>query len=84
MAVSAVATSTLLQFLLGGGFLTGVVSALIAIFKLRPDVNSAAVVQAEGAMSVMKEAIGRIQQERDYWQKRCEDCEQRQRRHDSD
>lgn len=53
--VAATDTAALLvQLLLGGFGVTAVAGAAVAVFKLRPDVNSAAVVQAQGAMGTMQ------------------------------
>lgn len=49
-----------LLLVFGGG---GVVSAIIAIYKLRPDVNSQAVVQAQGANEIMSETINTLRKE---------------------
>jgi hypothetical protein len=48
-----IATGVILQVVLGGAGVTGVIGAIVALYKLRPDVNSAAVVQAQGAMEIM-------------------------------
>lgn len=68
MIFSVASTDVLVQVLLavvGGG---GILGAVAALYKLRPDVNSAAVIQAQGTMEMMatlntelKDALDRSQ-----------------------
>lgn len=56
---------------------TGLIGAIVALLKLRPDVNSAAVSQAQGAMEVMQQLNQDMEKNRDYWRERYEQCNQR-------
>lgn len=57
--------------LLGSG---GLIAAVVALLKLRPDINSAAVIQAQGAMEIMQQLNDDMEKNRDYWRDRYEDC----------
>lgn len=70
-------TVILLQILLGGGLVAGVGGAIVALYKLRPDINSAAVVQAQGAMDVMREVNEELGKRADYWEHRAREWEER-------
>lgn len=73
------ATDFVVQILfgvLGAGGLTG---AVVALYKLRPDVNSAAVTQSQGAMETMRVLNEQLESDRDYWRKRAIDSERAQR-----
>lgn len=83
MIFSAVShTDLLVQVLLalvGGG---GALGAVAALYKLRPDVNSAAVVQAQGTMEMMatlntelKDALSRSQVDVEQLQAKCAEQE---------
>jgi threonine dehydratase len=60
--------------MLGSG---GLIAAIVALLKLRPDINSAAVIQAQGAMEVMQHLVEDIERNRNYWQKRADECASR-------
>lgn len=66
------------QLVLGGFGLTGVIGAIVALWKVRPEVNSAAVTQSQGAMETMKtlndeleQAHERAGRDRDEWRERA-------------
>lgn len=69
----------LVQIILGGLGTTGVVGAVVALYKLRPDLNSAAVTQSQGAMETMRGLNEELTQDRDYWRKRAVDAEKQVR-----
>lgn len=74
--VAATDTASLLvQLALGGFGVAGLVGAGVALFKLRPDVNSAAVVQAQGAMEAMRSVNEALSQENAHLRKRADDCD---------
>jgi threonine dehydratase len=56
----------LILVVLGSG---GLISGIIAIYKLRPDVNSAAVIQAQGTMQMMKSLVDEMRTELDSCKK---------------
>lgn len=58
----------LLLGLLGGG---GIISAVAAFFKLKPDANSAAVTQSQGAMETMALLNRDLEDERNTWRERA-------------
>ena len=64
-------SNLLVQLLLGGFGVSGVVGAVVAIYKLRPDVNSQAVVQAQGAMESMPSLNEDLTKDRSYWRDRA-------------
>lgn len=71
-------TELIVQLVLGGFGLTGVTGAIVALFKIRPDANSAAVTQSQGAMETMQklndeleQSLERTQRERDDWRERA-------------
>lgn len=53
--------------LLGSG---GFVGAIVALIKLKPDINNAAVTQAAGALEMMGELLEDTERDRDYWRGR--------------
>lgn len=53
---------------LGGG---GILSAVAAFFKLKPDANSAAVTQSQGAMETMALLNRDLEDERNTWRARA-------------
>lgn len=64
-------TTTLIQLVLGGFGISGILGAGVALFKLRPDVNSAAVTQSQGAMETMQTLNDELKQDRDAWRDRA-------------
>jgi Asp-tRNA(Asn)/Glu-tRNA(Gln) amidotransferase C subunit len=60
-------SNLLVQLLLGGFGITGFVGAAIALLKLRPEANTAAVEQAQSVMGSMKQL-------NDVLQKQLDDC----------
>lgn len=68
---------TILQIALAAGALSGVGGTIIALLKWKPDVNSAAVVQAQGTMEMMKSLADELREERDYWHKRSDTADLR-------
>jgi hypothetical protein len=68
---------TILQIALAAGALSGVGGTIIALLKWKPDVNSAAVVQAQGTMEMMKSLADDLRDDRDYWHERCDAAEMR-------
>lgn len=55
-------TELLVQLVLGGFGLTGVAGAIVALFKIRPEANSAAVTQSVGAMETMQKLNDELEQ----------------------
>jgi hypothetical protein len=73
-----VSADLIVQLVLGGFGLTGVIGAIVALWKVRPEVNSAAVTQSQGAMETMKtlndeleQAHERVGRDRDEWRTRA-------------
>jgi len=58
--------------LLGSG---GLIAAVVALLKLRPDINSAAVIQAQGAMEIMQQLNEDMEKNRNYWRDRYDECQ---------
>ena len=65
LLTSAVNASLVINLLLGGAGLTGLAGAVVALYKLRPDVNSAAVIQAQGTMEMMEKLNSNLAEELD-------------------
>lgn len=72
MLASFASSGTLVQLALGGFGLTGLIGAVVAVYKLRPDINSAAVVQAQGTMDMMKQLVDELREELDRAHKEIE------------
>lgn len=68
---------TILQIALAAGALSGVGGTIVAVLKWKPDVNSAAVVQAQGTMEMMRSLADELREDRDYWHERCDEAERR-------
>jgi chromosome segregation ATPase len=65
--------STLLLVVIGTG---GIGTAIMALLRLRPDANTAAVTQAQGAMDAMNSLIRELRLERDEWRDRALQAEE--------
>jgi len=73
-----VSDQVLIQLVLGGFGLTGIIGAGVALLKLRPDVNTMAVAQGESVLKQMRdlndelrEALEEARDERDVWKVRA-------------
>lgn len=84
LATDAVSSNLLVNLILGGFGVSGLIGAGVALFKLRPDVNSAAVSQAQGAMETMRQlndelvdSLKRANDARDFYRKQAEVAEER-------
>ncbi len=64
-------TQILLSTLAGGGLL----GAVVALLKLRPDANTAAVTQSQSAMETMATLTKQLEVERNEWRDRALKCE---------
>ena len=64
-------TQILLGTLTGGGLL----GAIVALLKLRPDNNTAAVTQSQSAMETMATLNKQLEAERNEWRTRALECE---------
>ena len=64
-------TQILLTTLAGGGLL----GAVVALLKLRPDANTAAVTQSQSAMETMATLNKQLEVERNEWRDRALKCE---------
>jgi hypothetical protein len=64
-------TTTLIQLVLGAFGMSGVVGAVVALLKLRPEVNSAAVTQSQGAVTTMQMLMDEQRADRDSWRARA-------------
>lgn len=67
----------LVQLIIGCTGISGLIGAVVAVYKLRPDINSAAVTQSQGAMESMRMLNEQLEQDRNYWRQRAIDAERR-------
>jgi hypothetical protein len=74
LAETSATAGQLLIILLGSG---GLLGALIAFAKLRPEKETAAMAQAQGANEVLRETLEVVERERDYWKRLYEACARR-------
>lgn len=82
VAAGTIGVTPLLIALVGGG---GITSAVVTWVKVRPDINSASVTQAQGAMEVMQELQNELRKsldeeraQSDHWHQKY--VEERERR----
>jgi 3-polyprenyl-4-hydroxybenzoate decarboxylase len=73
--IGAVESAQVVQVVLAVCGASGIVGAIVAMLKLKPDANSAAVTQAQGAMETMEKLNAQLEAERDEWRQRALDCE---------
>ena len=71
MGTSFSVTQILLSTLAGGGLL----GAVVALLKLRPDANTAAVTQSVSAMEAMATLTKQLEVDRNEWRDRALKCE---------
>lgn len=73
--IAAVQSGQIVQIVLAVCGASGIVGAIVALLKLKPDANSAAVTQAQGAMETMEKLNAQLEAERDEWRQRAMACE---------
>lgn len=62
-------TTPIVIALLGSG---GFVGAVVAVVRLKPDMNSSAVSQARDALEMMQQLVEDLEKDRTYWRERYE------------
>lgn len=67
----------IVQLVIGGFGLTGVIGAAVALWKVRPEINSAAVTQSQGAMETMKTLNDELEQSLVRKSRECSDWRER-------
>lgn len=72
-ADSATVTPLLIALIGSSGF----IGAVVALVKLRPEMSTSAVAQAQGALEMMQQLVEDLEKDRDYWQKRYIDSHKR-------
>jgi hypothetical protein len=63
----------LVELIIGCG---GLITAGVAIYKVRPDVDTAAVIRSQGAVETMALLQRELEKDRDAWRVRAVGCEQ--------
>jgi hypothetical protein len=76
VAASAGLSPTVVQIIIGVVGTSGVIGAFVALAKLKPDVNSAAVTQSQGAIETMAILQRQLEDERNQWRERALNAEQ--------
>lgn len=72
-------SGVIVQLILGGFGISGIIGAGVALFRLRPDVNSAAVIDAQNTLKGMRELNDELKEDRDQWKARALEAEDRLR-----
>jgi hypothetical protein len=75
-SANGLGATQIVEILVAGG---GLVGAFVALLKLRPDANTAAVTQSQSAMETMARLNADLENERDGWRRRALDAEEGQR-----